>query len=142
MAEYDTEENTTDEPVAADKIRMPLPEWAGPTENPIARLAIEGVGPAPAIKEFVEPQHFNDGRSMLIRFAQDPALTYNLYLSRFPDGRGADLLVGGVKDNQSVAGLRPETKMYLFLTVVNAEKKESKPSAPFELITHDNFAEK
>lgn len=48
----------------------------------------------------------------------------------------------GVKDDQLVTGLRPEMKMYLFLTAVNAEKKESKPSAAFELITHDNFAEK
>ena len=102
----------------------------------------EGAGAAPAIKGFAEPSHFNDGRSMHVRFDQDPALTYHLYLSRLPDGRGADLLVKGVKDNQLIGGLRPELKMYLFLTSVGADKKESKPSAAFELVTHDNFAEK
>ncbi len=142
VAEYDAEESTTEKAVAANKLRMPLPAWAGPSDNPVARLAVDGVGGAPAIRAFEEPQHFNDGRSMHLRFVADPALTYNLYLSRFADGRGADLLTKGVKDNQLVTGLRPETKMYLFLTAVGADKKESKPSAAFELVTHDNFAEK
>ena len=55
---------------------------------------------------------------------------------------GAELLASGVEDKQLVTGLRPETTMYLFLTAVNVDKKESKPSAAFQLITHDNFAEK
>jgi hypothetical protein len=142
VAEYEAEENVTDQAVAANTLRMPLPEWAGPAENPIARLTAEGAGAAPAIRQFAEPPHFNDGRSMLIRFDQDPALTYHLYLSRFADGRGADLLVKGVKDGQAVTGLRPEMKMYLFLTTLGVDKKESKPSKAFELVTHDNFAEK
>jgi hypothetical protein len=142
VAEYETEEQAAERVVAANQLRMPMPDWQGPTDNPIARLAAAGEGNAPRIREFVEPSHWNDGRNMLIRFDADPSLTYNLYLSRFADGRGADLVVNGVKDNQSVTGLRPETKMYLFLTAVDAGKKESKPSAAFELITHDNFAEK
>jgi hypothetical protein len=142
VAEYEAEGDAGDGAVAASRVRMPLPEWSGPAENPIARLAAEGAGAPPVIKEFVEPPHFNDGRSMLIRFAADPALTYNLYLSRFADGRGADLLVKGVKDGQPVTGLRPELKMYLFLTAAGADKAESKPSKAFELVTHDNFAEK
>jgi hypothetical protein len=32
--------------------------------------------------------------------------------------------------------------MYLFLTAAGADKAESKPSKAFELVTHDNFAEK
>ncbi len=142
VAEYESEENATEAAVAANTLRMPQAQWAVPTDNPIAKLATEGAGPAPAIKQFVEPSHWNDGRNMIIRFDADPALTYNLYLSRFADGRGADLLVKGVKDSQTVTGLRPEMKMVMFLTAVNGEKKESKPSAAFELITHDNFAEK
>jgi hypothetical protein len=142
VAEYDSEANATDQVVAENKIRMPLPDWTGPTDNPIARLAAEGTDPAPAIKGFEEPQHFNDGRQMHIRFAQDPALKYNLYLTRYADGRGADLIRAGVADNLLVGGLRPEMKMYLFLTSVGADKKESKPSKAFELITHDKFLEK
>jgi len=142
VAEYATEEDATDAPVAANKIRMPLPEWAGPSENPIARLAAEGADAAPEIKAFQEPLHWNDGRRMHIRFDQNPALKYNLYLTRFPDGRGADLLAAGVGDNQLVSGLRPETTMYFFLSSVDAQKKESKPSKPFQLVTHDKFLEK
>jgi len=142
VAEYDTEENTTDKPVIANKMRMPLPDWSGPVENLVARLAAEGVATAPAIKEFTEPQHFNDGRQMHIRFDPDPALTYNLYVGRYADGHGAELLRGGVKDNQLVTGLRPEMEMYLFLTAVDSGKKESKPSPAFRLVTHDNFSEK
>ena len=41
-----------------------------------------------------------------------------------------------------MTGLRPETKMYFFLTTVDAQKKESKPSKAFELVTHDRFLEK
>ena len=32
--------------------------------------------------------------------------------------------------------------MYMFLTAVGADKKESKPSKAYKLVTHDNFAEK
>ena len=79
---------------------------------------------------------------MIIRFDQAPALTYNLYIGRYPDGRGAELLVSGVQDKKLITGLRPELKLYMFLTAMNADKKESMPSAVYELITHDNFAEK
>lgn len=47
-----------------------------------------------------------------------------------------------VKNDSVVAGMKPEIPMYLFLTSVSADKKESKPSKPVELITKDNFAEK
>ena len=142
VAEYDSEDDATSLAITQRQIRMPIPTWTGPTDNPIARLAAEGVGTAPEIKGFEEPQHFNDGRQMHIRFAQDPALKYNLYLTRYPDGHGADLILAGIKDDQLVGGLRPELTMYLFLTSVSADKKESKPSKAFQLITHDKFLEK
>ena len=100
------------------------------------------MGIAPEITGFSEPQHFNDGRQMHIHFRPDPALKYNLYVTRYPDGRGADLLAAGVTDDQLVGGLRPEMTIYLFLTSVNAQKKESKPSKAYQLITHDKFLEK
>ena len=141
-AEYASEEDATDRPIAARQVRMPLPDWAGPVENPIARLAAAGVGDAPEIKGFVEPQHENDGRRMHVRFDRNPQLKYNLYVSRHEDGRGADLLKAGVENDQLVVGFRPEMKMYLFLTSVGADKKESKPSKAFPLVTHDKFLEK
>jgi len=142
VAEYATAADATPAAIAQYQSRMPLPDWTGPEDNPIAKLAAEGTDPAPKINGFEEPQHFNDGRQMIIRFDQDKALKYNLYLSRFADGRGADLIVSGVNDNQSVGGLRPETTMYLFLTAMDTQKKESKPSKAFQLVTHDKFLEK
>jgi len=79
---------------------------------------------------------------MIIRFDEREGLSYDLYLSRYPDGRGAELLKRGVKNDQLVLGFRPAVPMYLFLTYVDADKKESKPSVAFKLVTRDNFAEK
>ena len=95
-----------------------------------------------SVKEFAEQGHDNDGRSMHFHFAQTAGFRYNLYLARYEDGRGAELLLADVKDAQQVYGLRPGTKMYLLLTSVGADNKESKPSKAFKLITHDRFLEK
>jgi len=142
VAEYASEADASEAAIAANRIRMAEAVWAGPAENPIARLAAEGVGIAPEIRAFDEPQHWNDGQRMHVRFQQAPGMKYNLYVSRHADGRGADLIRAGVEDNQLVTGLRAETPMFLFLTAVNAERKESKPSAAYRLVTHDRFLEK
>ncbi|NQU11280.1 hypothetical protein HQ590_10845 [bacterium] len=142
VAEYDTEEATTPAIVKRHQIRQPVPVWSGPAENLMAQLAAAGVGTAPDIREVVEPLQWRDGRQMIIRFNQAPEFKYNLYVSRYPDGKGAELLQGNVTDNLMVTGLRPEMSLYLFLTAIGADQKESKPSQVFHLITHDNFAEK
>lgn len=142
VAEYDSEADATPAAIARNKIRMPLATWAGPTENPIARLIVEGDGIAPEIKAVVEPEHFNDGRRMVVRFEARDGFTYNLYVSRTKDGRGADLLRSGVKDGDTVTGFRPEIPVFLFLTAVGKQKQESKPSMAFSLTTHDKFLEK
>lgn len=142
VAEYDSEENTTPAIIAKSKLRMPAAVWAGPTDNTLARLTAEGTIAAPELRDFTEPTHFNDGRRMTVHFDATPELKYNLYLSIYPDGRGADLLKAGVKSEEVVTGMKPEIPLYLFLSSVGADKKESKPSKPVKLITHDNFAEK
>lgn len=140
--EYSSESETGAEILAMHRLRAPIPSWAGPTANPLARLRLEGFEDGPASPTFTEPDHFNDGRSMVIHFPSQNERTYNLYLSLAPDGRGAELHSKGVKDGANVRGLRPEVPMYLFLTAVGSDKRESKPSQPSKLITHDNFAEK
>ncbi len=139
VAEYATEACAGEEAVKDNDVRKALPEWKGPSENLIARLRDEGQGEAPEIEGFEEPDHFYDGRSMHIRFQAREGMTYNLYLSRYPDGRGAARLRADVKDNMRITGLRPGVDMYLFLTAVDAERKESKPSAAFKLKTVDQF---
>jgi hypothetical protein len=142
VAEYTSEADTTPAVIATHRLRAPAPVWVGPTFNPMARLQTEGFEAAPAAPSFSEPEHFNDGRSMIVHFEGVPDRTYNLYLSLHPDGRGAELHQKGVKTGGLVRGLRPETAMYFFLTAVAADKRESKPSAASKLTTHDNFAEK
>ena len=142
LAEYDTGEDASPKAVAQSEVRKPLPDWNGLIENPIAELVARGVGTAPEIKAVEEPPHWNDGRRMHIRFDQNKELKYNLYLSRYPDGRGAELLQANTEDNKVVRGFRPEVQLYLFLTSVSPDKIESKPSKAFPLITHDNFREK
>lgn len=142
VAEYASDADLLPAVLAKNKLRMPVPVWVGPAENAIAKLTTEGTGTAPAIREFKEPTHFNDGRRMVIQFDEAADLKYNLYLSIYPDGRGADLLKAGVKNGDTVTGFKPETPLYLFLSAVTADKRESKPSKAFPLTTHDNFAEK
>jgi hypothetical protein len=142
VAEYETEENASGTVVAQNQLRQPQPVWSGPSENPIAKLMVDGAGPAPTLKGFEEPTHFNDGRRMVIRFDAAEGFTGNLYLSRFPDGRGAELFAGGLKDGATVVGFRPAIPVYLFLTAVGKDKKESQPSAACALVTQDKFSEK
>jgi hypothetical protein len=142
VAEYEKEEHLSPAVLALHKLRMPAAVWKGPTENILAKMTAEGGAPGPELREFTEPTHFNDGRRMVIHFSQAPGLKYNLYLSLYPDGRGADLLKAAVKDGDLVTGLRPEIPMYLFLTSTGDDKQESKPSKPVKLVTKDNFAEK
>ena len=142
IAEYESEFDATPDAIAQSRIRKPRPAWSGPRGNLIAKLAQEGQAEAPVIGGFTEPGHFNDGRRMVIRFDQDKANKYNLYISRYPDGRGAELLSANVTDGQLVTGLLPEIEMHLFLTAIGADQKESKPSPAYRLVTKDNFREK
>ena len=142
VAEYATEEHAAEPILEQYAMRMPPRTWSGPTDNPIARMAAENMGEAPAIKSFTEPLHFNDGRGMVVHFEEKEGFKYALYLSRYADGRGADRLRGDYKDGQLVRGFRTGVKMYLFLVATDADGKQSKPSAPYELMTEDKFREK
>ena len=142
VAEYEPAEDRSDAAVAQHVLRKPVPKWEGPEANPITRMLVGNTGEAPVIKEFAEPLHFNDGRRMVVRFDEREGCTYELYLSRYRDGRGADKLPGKYKDNQEVRGFRPGVAMYLFLVATDAAGNVSKPSAPWELITADKFREK
>lgn len=141
VAEYARPEDATEKAIVDSRVREPLPQWSGPEANTIAELRDKGTGVAPAIRDFAEPSHFNDGRQMIIHFAAEEGVTYKLYLSRYEDGRGAELIRSGVKNGDTVGGLRPEIPLYFFLTAVR-DKVESKPSTVFRLVTKDNFREK
>lgn len=140
VAEYASAEDRLPEAIVRNNIRKPVPQWNGPVDNPMAALSRSSIK-GPQIRSFDEPNG-NDGTSMIVRFDSEPSSAYNLYLSVYPDGRGAERIKADVKDGDLVKGLRPELPMYLFLTKLEAAGTESRPSEPYRLITHDNFAEK
>lgn len=141
VAEYADQGQTKQDVIAKHQYRE-VPAWTGPQENPLAKLAETGVGDAPTIKGFEEPGHWNDGRQMVLRVDAKPDVKYCLYLSRYPDGRGAEKIGAAYTDKSNVTGLRPGITMYLFMTATGADGKESKPSAGYKLVTEDKFAEK
>ncbi len=142
QAEYDQPGDQTDAVLARYAQVRPTPQWQGPQEHPLAKLQAEGVDPAPAITGWEPPHQWNDGRRMIIRFPQEEGAKYLLYLSRYPDGRGAEQMRGNYTDGQLVVGMRPKIDMYFFLVRQNADGKLSKPSPVSHLVTEDKFAEK
>ena len=71
-----------------------------------------------SVKEFAEQGHDNDGRSMHIHFTHTAGPTCNLYLARYEDGRGTELLLADVKDAQQVHGRRPTCRRSLLPRIV------------------------
>jgi len=141
-AEYADKAHMTDEVLPTYAVRRVTPKWQGPIDNPIARMKKENTLNAPTIKGWEEPHHWNDGRRMHIRFDEDADMKYVIYMSRYPDGRGAEQVRGTYKDKQLVRGMRPGIDMYFFLVAMDAQKQKSKPSAAYKLVTEDKFAEK
>jgi len=153
--EYATAQDMTDEPVkvqqaaALASAKKELPALP----NPHANLQATGVGAAPTMAK-VSPTDEGkyEGNRLLIDITPIAGVkSYKGYVSVYPDGRGALPLgidkqskhrrVGMVKsDNQLLFdGLRPATPMYFFVTYVDANGKESKPSAIRQVVTKDEF---
>nr|HRJ71638.1 hypothetical protein [Terrimicrobiaceae bacterium] len=123
--------------------RFVPPPWTGPRENVIADLETRGAEPRPVLLGFREPAQAADGRSMHVDFEAMPGATYRLYVSRYPDGRGADLIAPRIRPGDLVRGLRPGMEMHLFLVASLPNRQgDTKPSLPFRLVTEDKFREK
>jgi len=141
VAEYDTPADQTDEAVRRSRLRMPVASTAPELANPIASLAQVGVGPAPAITKVAPPEREYDGRRCLVFF--DPvagAKSYDIWVSTYPDGRGAvKLAAGWTEPGKLLAGLAPNIDLYLFLVYADREGKTSKPSSAFKINLKDMF---
>jgi len=123
--------------------RFVPPPWTGPRENVIADLETRGAEPRPVLLGSREPAQAADGRSMHVDFEAMPGATYRLYVSRYPDGRGADLIAPRIRPGDLVRGLRPGMEMHLFLVASLPNRQgDTKPSLPFRLVTEDKFREK
>jgi hypothetical protein len=140
-AEFETPANKGDEAVRLSRLRMPLPAGEPKLENPIAKLLETGVGAAPEITKVVPPEREYDGRRCHVHFPSLPtAKSYDVWVSTYPDGRGAIPL--GEKWNapgQLLTGLAPNVNFYLFVVAKDAKEIPSKPSKGFKVNLKDMF---
>lgn len=144
FAEYKTAEDKTDRAVQLSQLRMPVPAGIAEMDNPIRDLAASGVGEPVTIARIDVPMQESDGTQCHVDFATTPnAVTYEIWASPYPDGRGAVKLAENLKaPGARVRGFRPDTDFYLFVAYTDANKKPSKPSQPFKINLKDTFAMK
>ena len=89
-----------DEAVRLSKLRMPLPTSAPALVNPVADLAKTGVGPATKVLKVSDPAHEYDGTRCHVHFEPvADAKGYDMWVSTYPDGRGAMQLGAGWKES-------------------------------------------
>jgi hypothetical protein len=144
--EYASADDRTDRPVrvqqaAAGMLRVKSSAEGLP--NPIAALRESGVGPATKIVRFYAPEQFNDGtRTHVAMTPVDGAKEYQVWVSAYPDGRGAMVLSKGTLAEPLVNRLRPGIPLYLFATYTDAEGKSSKPSEMATITLKDEFLQK
>ena len=143
-AEYATAADRTEEAVRLSKLRMPIPPDAPALGNPIAELAASGVGAPTKAIEVTDPTYAFDGTRCHVHFQPVAgAKGYDVWVSPYPDGRGAIQLATGWKESgQLMQGLRPDIDFYLFVLYTDPEGKLSKPSAPLQFKLKDRFGYK
>ncbi len=122
--------------------------------NPYERLQQEGVEPAPEIDKVYPPDQGNNGQRLYVEVKPvKDATRYRGYVSAYPDGRGAKPVGIDAKSSNAHArrylqdspnkiwfnGLLPQRPMYLFVTYLDAEGHESKPSKMRKVVLQDEF---
>jgi hypothetical protein len=108
--------------------------------NPIRRLREEGGLEAPEILGLRLPEQRRAGDRVHVRIRPMPqAAEYQVWVSAYPDGRGAQVMAGGAEPELLVSRLRPEVPLYLFATYKDAEGGQSRPSAARKTVLTDEF---
>jgi hypothetical protein len=143
-AEYAKESDRGDEAVRLSRLRMPLPSNAPPLANPITDLVKTGVGPATTVLKVVDPLREYDGTRCHVHFTPVPdAKGYDIWVSPYPDGRGAMQLGKDWKESGGlITGLRPDLDFYVFVVYTDKDGKLSKPSEPLKFLLKDRFGYK
>jgi len=144
VAEYAHPADQTDKAVRLSRLRMPLPADAPDLENPIEKMATQGVATPIKITGIDLPLHGPDGTKCHVNFKLvDRATSYHVWASPYVDGRGAMLLGPNLSESgQLVTGFYPEVNFYLFVVYTDKDGKVSKPSAPFKIRLQDLFLQK
>jgi hypothetical protein len=143
-AEYASAADRGSEAVRLSRLRMPLPTGAPVLANPIADQTKTGTAPATKVLKVSDPAHQYDGTRCHVHFeAVAGAISYDVWVSPYPDGRGAMKLGAGWKESGGlIAGLRPDTDFYAFVVYADKDGKQSKPSPPLKFALKDRFVYK
>jgi hypothetical protein len=144
MAVYEDEAAMTDAPVRLQqesRLTPPATQGQG-LPNPIAALAVSGMGPGPEIEKLLKPD-FYDGTQIKVQLkAVAGAGEYRVYVSAYPSGAGADVLAKGKDPLLQINGLRHSFPLFFFATCVDAAGKESQPSAARRVFLANDFPNK
>ena len=139
FVEYDTAADMK----CFDSRVMPKPPVIAKRFNPIARMAGNPLPPS-AIEKVTEPILHYDGTRGHFHFKTMPgAVSYDIWLSRSPEGTDALCLGSNLKKSGAlVKGFIADTEFYAFVVYRNKAGELSRPSAPFKFSLQDKFAEK
>jgi hypothetical protein len=144
FAEYETPDDMTDKAVERSRLRMPVPSGVPDLDNPILRFDASGSAPAVEITGIEVPLHESDGTRCTVQFSTATnAVSYEIWASPYPDGRGAVKVASKVTASGALArGFTPDTDFYLFVLYTDSGRKTSKPSGPYPINLKDTFSQK
>lgn len=143
-AEYEQPEDRSQEAVRLNRLRIPIPKGMPDLGNPIVDLEKSGVLPPTDITRITLPSQDADGTKCFIHFQTKlEARSYDVWVSSYPDGRGAMKLGNGwTSSGQLITGLRQDTDFYVFLVYTDKDGRQSKPSKPLKIRLQDMFGMK
>jgi hypothetical protein len=144
--EYASGFDQTPEVVRQSAIRMPIPDAAkvATVSNPVAEIAAKATLPATKVLRTEDPEFQFDGTRCHVHFEPvADAKSYDVWVSPYPDGRGA-LQLGKAwpESGRLIRGLRPEREFYIFVTYTDKDGNIGKPSEPFKFTLKDRFGYK
>lgn len=143
MIEYEKAGDMGMDAVKFSQVRMPRPTIAE-LPNPIAGLTGKGVLAPSRIISVEHPGSAQDGTRGIFKFEEMPeASRYDIYLSLYPDGRGALKLGNGIKKSgEQISGFRANTDSYAFVVYYDKKENFSKPSEAFKFRLDNVFGMK
>ena len=139
-AEYAKEADKTPEAYRLQKIVAPKVA-EGSLPNPIAEMAKSGKGEPGKILAVKDPDTWFDGTRGVFSFEMPTnAVSADMWMSLYPDGRGALKVGTGLKSSpQLVQGFLADKTFYAFLVWKDKAGNLSKPSESFKFKLVDHF---
>lgn len=106
-------------------------------------LREKGVLPPTEILSVEHPpiQQIDGSRGVFSFREVEGAVTYDIYVSYRPDGRGAMKLASAKKSGVRINGLKPNTDLYAFVVYFDKTRKQSKPSGIFKFHLESLFSQ-